>query len=110
MKGESMLSVLKGKTDAVHADNYVLGWELFSKRAARHGDWKIIYEPYHEVLEPRVAGIKPDTWQLYNLADDPAELNDLSEKNPQKLEEMIGYWNEYVAETGLMIPDSWDGY
>lgn len=110
MKGESMLSVLQAKSESVHTDDYVLGWELFSKRAIRKGDWKIIYEPFHQVLEPRVAGIKSDTWQLYNLADDPAELNDLSEKNPEKLAEMIGHWEEYVADTDLVIPDSWDGY
>jgi len=110
MKGESMLSVLQGRADSVHADDYVIGWELFSKRAIRKGDWKIVYEPYHEVLEPRVAGIKPDTWQLYNLAEDPAEMIDLSEKRPDKLVEMIGLWDEYVQETDLVIPDSWEGY
>ncbi len=110
MRGSSMLATLQGKASKVHPDDYVIGWELFSKRAIRKGDWKIIYEPYHEVLEPRVAGIKTDTWQLYNLAEDPAELNDLSEENPQKLKEMIMHWEEYVAETGLLIPDKWDGY
>lgn len=110
MKGKSMLSVLQGKASKVHPDDYVIGWELFSKRAIRKGDWKIIYEPYHEVLEPRITGIKTDTWQLYNLAEDPAELNDLSVKNPEKLAEMIAHWEEYVAETNLVIPDSWDGY
>ena len=46
-----------------HADDHVFGWELFTKRALRKGDWKIVYEPFHEVLEPRVSGIKTDTWQ-----------------------------------------------
>ncbi len=110
MKGESMLSMLKGDKDKVHDEDYVIGWELFSKRAVRKGDWKIVYEPFHEVLEPRVAGIKSDTWQLYNLADDPVELNDLSEKNPEKLAEMIAHWDAYVEETGLLIPDAWVGY
>ena len=110
MKGHSMLPLLQGKTDAVHADDHVIGWELFSKRAVRKGDWKILYEPFHEVLEPRAPGIKSDTWQLYNLADDPAESKDLSEENPEKLAEMIVHWNEYVADTGLVLPDAWDGY
>lgn len=110
MKGKSMLAMLKGEAEQVHSDDYILGWELFTKRGVRQGDWKIIYEPFHVVLEPRVSGIKTDTWQLYNLANDPAEMNDLSEKNPEKLEEMIGYWDQYVAETGLVIPDVWEGY
>ena len=110
MKGKSMLSVLQAKEPKVHGDDYVIGWELFTKRAIRKGNWKIIYEPFHEVLEPRVAGIKTDAWQLYNLAEDPSELNDLSEINPEILEEMISYWQEYVTETNLIIPDSWNGY
>jgi arylsulfatase A-like enzyme len=67
MKGHSMLSLLQGKTDSVHADDYVIGWELFSKHAVRKGDWKILFEIFYEVLEPRAAGIKTDTGQLYNL-------------------------------------------
>ncbi|MFT7460516.1 MAG: arylsulfatase A-like enzyme [Planctomycetota bacterium] len=110
MKGESMLAVLEGNSEATHGEDYFIGWELFSKRAIRKGDWTIIYEPFHEVLEPRVAGIKSDTWQLYNIAEDSAQLSDLSENNPGKLAEMIAHWEEYVAETGLVIPDAWHGY
>ncbi|MBT7952228.1 MAG: arylsulfatase, partial [Gammaproteobacteria bacterium] len=110
MIGKSMLNMLKGESSRVHGDDYVLGWESFTKRGIRQGNWKINYEPFHEVLEPRVAGIKSDTWQLYNLANDPAELNDLSSKEPEKLKEMIAHWEAYVSETGLIIPDRWDGY
>ncbi|NKB35721.1 MAG: sulfatase-like hydrolase/transferase [Gammaproteobacteria bacterium] len=110
MKGESMLSMLTGKSERVHNEEYVIGWELFSKRAVRKGDWKIVYEPFHKVLEPRVAGIQTDKWQLYNLAQDPIELNDLSETHSEKLAEMIAYWDQYVADSGLVIPDSWEGY
>ena len=110
MKGHSMLLLLQGKTGSVHSDDHIIGWELFSKRAVSKGDWKILYEPFHEVLEPRAVGVKTDTWQLYNLADDPAESNDLSKQNPEKLTEMILHWNEYVVETGLILPNKWDGY
>jgi arylsulfatase A-like enzyme len=110
MKGHSMLSLLQGKTGSVHSDDRIIGWELFSKRAVRKGDWKALYEPFHKVLEPRAVGIKTDTWQLYNLADDPVELNDLSEEKPEKLAEMIVHWNEYVEDTRLVLPDAWDGY
>ena len=108
MPGKAWQSL--SQSDSVHADDYVMTWELFSKRAVRKGDWRIVYEPFHKVLEPREAGIKSDTWQLYNIADDPAELNDLSEKEPEKLKEMLAHWVEYVSDTGLVIPDRWDGY
>lgn len=95
MTGESMLSLLKGESDKAHSDDYVMGWELFGKRALRQGDWKIIYQPYHEVRDPVHEGIKTDTWQLYNLAEDPVEMNDLAESNPEKLEELLSLWAEY---------------
>jgi arylsulfatase A-like enzyme len=110
MRGKSILGVLRGSKKKVHEKDHVIGWELFSKRAVRKGDWKIIYEPFHEILEPWIDGIKTDTWQLYNLVEDPVELNDLSETNPEKLTELKKHWDEYVEETGLQIPEYWDGY
>jgi len=32
------------------------------------------------------------TWQLFNLKDDPAESNDVAEKHPERLKEMIDLW------------------
>ena len=48
-------------------------------KALRKGDWKIV-------------GINKKKWELYNLAEDPVELNDLSKSNPEKLKEMISEW------------------
>lgn len=110
LSGSSMLPLLQGETDAIHPADYVMGWELFGKRAIRKGDWKIIWEPYHELREPRHAGIKTDAWQLYNLADDPVEMNDLAEINPDKLAEMIAHWDQYAAENGVILPDKTSGY
>lgn len=110
MQGTSLLPILTGDADEVHGEDYTIGWELFGKRALRQGDWKIIYQPYHEVLDPRPAGIKTDTWQLYNLADDPRELNDLSEEHPGKLKTMIGLWKSYAERNNVIIPEEWSGY
>jgi arylsulfatase len=110
MQGVSMLSMLQGHVDKVHSANHVTGWELFSKRALRQGDWKIIYAPYQEVFEPRPPGIKTDTWQLYNLLNDPAEKNDLAEQFPDKLKDMILLWEEYAEENGIVLPNSISGY
>lgn len=76
MKGTSMLPLLDGKSEQVHPDNYVMGWELFAKRALRQGDWKII-------LQGKPYGT--DRWQLFNLKTDPWEQNDLVSQQPEKL-------------------------
>jgi arylsulfatase A-like enzyme len=110
MQGVSMLPMLLGHVNNVHAEEHVTGWELFSKRALRQGDWKIIYAPYQEVFEPRPTGIKTDIWQLYDLKNDPAELDDLSGKHSEKLKEMIQLWEEYAKTNGIILPDSYSGY
>lgn len=55
--------------------------------AIRRGDWKLIH---NGGLGANYTGPKPsqDKYELFNLAQDPYEKNDLSEKNPQKLREL----------------------
>ncbi len=106
MQGRSMLPMLRGVSGAVHNDDAVLGWELFGKRAIRRGDWKIVWEASQvKWWQSDPLGIKRDAWQLYDLAADPAELNDLSTQHPAQLEHMIGQWDDYARENGIIIPD-----
>lgn len=77
----------------VHDDEkHIHGWELFGNRAVRRGDWKA-------VLLGRNGN---ERWQLYNLAEDPAEQHDLAEGQSDVLEQMLVHWATYVAETGLV--------
>jgi len=39
---------------------------------------------------------EPDTWRLYDLAQDPGEMNDLSEELPELKAELIAAFNEYA--------------
>jgi arylsulfatase len=100
-----MLAMLEGEQTAVHKPGYAMGWELFGKRAIRLGNWKIIYRPYMKVFEPLPKGVKTDTWQLYNLAQDPAELHDLSKKYPDKLKELVDLWKQYASHNHVIIPN-----
>ena len=88
--------MLGGKTQSPRTPDDWLGWELFGNRAIRQGDWKISwhYEPYGSW-----------DWQLFNLADDPGEQYDLSEKYPEKRKELISLWDEYVKTNGVIIGD-----
>jgi arylsulfatase len=110
MQGRSLLPLLRGSVDEFHDHNYWIGWELFGKRAVRRGDWKLIYEPYDVVLEPRPDGIKTETWQLYNLSEDPNELNDVSAKYQDKFSEMKALWDRYIQQNGVVLPDKPAGY
>lgn len=93
VRGSSWLKYLKAEADFVHSEDTVTGWELFSQQAIRKGNYKALYIP-----KP----LGPGKWQLFDLSKDPGETNDLSDRNPEKLAEMLNHWTQYVAETGLV--------
>jgi len=95
-QGASLLPYLDKRTASVHADDYVMGWELFGKRAVRQGGWKI-------VLQAKPYGSQH--WQLYNLADDPSEQEDLAAREPEKLKAMIALWEQYARNNNIILPD-----
>jgi arylsulfatase len=94
MQGKSWVKTLAGNTQSPRTSEDWLGWELFGSRAIRQGDWKISW--HNEPFGTR-------DWQLFNLAEDLGEQNDLSIKYPKKREELIALWNEYVKTNGVII-------
>ena len=110
MQGTSMLAMLNGDIEATHDSDYVMGWELFGRRAIRQGDWKILWEPSNKYFEPLPKGIEADKWQLFNLAEDPAEINDLSDRYPEKKNEMVDLWEVYVTTNNVILPNWSSGY
>ena len=96
ISGKSMIPMLTGQTENIHPEDHISAWELFGKRAIRQGEWKLLLEP-----EPYGTG----EWQLYNLTDDPVELNDLAGTNPEKRRELLGLWDEYARTNNVILPD-----
>ena len=94
IEGKSMAPLLQGKTTTVHGNEFVMGWELFSKHAVRNGDWKLLKMP---------APYGDGQWKLYNLANDPGELTDLAASEPEKLKHMIKKWQDYERESNVII-------
>ena len=41
-------------------------------------------------------------WELYNLKEDPAELNDLSSEYPQKIENMVALWVQHRDDNRVL--------
>ncbi|CZR56990.1 probable arylsulfatase [Phialocephala subalpina] len=93
MRGQSMLPFIEGKTETIHAEDFINGWETCGRAAVRCGDYKIVFIP-----KPK----GPEKWQLYNLSKDPGEIHDLAEQDPERLEKMIKMWDQYVLETGVI--------
>ncbi|MBV1959625.1 MAG: arylsulfatase [Pseudomonadales bacterium] len=94
MQGKSWVNMLAGTTQSPRTADDWLGWELFGNRAIRQGDWKISW-----LVEP----LGSDDWQLFNLAEDVGEQNDLSGEFPEKKQQLIALWDEYVKTNGVII-------
>lgn len=95
LRGRSLMPVLRGESPFVYDDDTAVSWELFGNGAVRKGDFKLV-----RLFEPFGSG----DWQLYDLAKDPAELNDLSTERPKLRDEMVGIWKAYSRETGVVLP------
>ena len=71
-------------------------YEMFGNRALYHRGWKAV--TLHGNRMPWVLGgtydFNKDTWELYNVAEDPSETTDLAATHPQKLAELKQKWNE----------------
>jgi arylsulfatase A-like enzyme len=64
-------------------------YEMFGCRAIYHDGWKAV--TYHPIQDTRL-GFDDDVWELYHVAIDPSETVDLSNVNPDRLDQMIGLW------------------
>ena len=57
------------------------------RAALRSGDWKIV----------RNSRTQSGVWELYNLADDLSEANDLANSHAVKLDELRAMWQSVNA-------------
>lgn len=93
MRGKSIYPWARGATPRIHEKDFIQGWETCGRAALRFGDWKIVYIP-----KPK----GPEKWQLYNLVNDPGEIRDLAEQDPERLAQLLKLWDQYVLETGVI--------
>ncbi|KAF5978088.1 Arylsulfatase [Fusarium coicis] len=96
VRGSSWVSHLEDQSPAFHdEEKEITGWELFGLRAIRQGHWKALY-----MTAPR----GKDKWELYNLKNDPGELHDLADSNPDIMDRLVNLWEIYYSETGMFDP------
>lgn len=83
---------------AIHSSSEPIGWELFARGALRKGAWKIV----HFAKAQGGAGDGDEGWELFNVVEDPGETKDLAQAEPEKLQELLTLWDEYVVECGIV--------
>ncbi len=89
LAGRSFAPALRGQRLQARA---VTGWEHQGQRALRQGGWKLVAK--HN-----------QPWELYDLAADRTELNDLSAKEPDRLRGMVKLYEAWARQTGV---EPWD--
>ena len=95
--GHSFKSIL---ADAkAPATNTIQYFENGGSLAVVVGEWKAVLK--HTSGQP----YSNEKWELYHLAIDRSECNDLAESDPAKLEEMVAHWWEQAEEHGVLPLD-----
>ncbi len=93
LDGVDLLPYLLGqKPDRPHE---VLFWRMNQRTAVRASDWKLLRNPGRG---------QTNRWQLYDLAADIGETNDLRSVHEEKLQELKRIWEKVNAE---MIDPVW---
>jgi arylsulfatase A-like enzyme len=78
-----------------------LWWSHEGSRAIRVGDWKLVAAaPSLRGRGGRAAADEqqPGTWELFNLAEDRAETNNLDPNMPEKTQELARLWTQKQEE------------
>ena len=92
LEGKSLLSVFeKDEMEKRH-----ILFEHENNGALRIGDWKLVGK--NVVLENSTI---PHKWELYNMAQDRSEMNDLSAKYPKKRDKMIKLFEKEAKRTRI---------
>ncbi|NSW94482.1 MAG: sulfatase-like hydrolase/transferase, partial [Bacteroidales bacterium] len=92
MEGNSLVPLFKGNK---LKRNPPLFWEHEGNRAVRCGDWKLV-SSYDSGKKEFLK------WELYNLSEDRSELNDLRDKHPEKVAEMLRMYEKWAERTGVV--------
>ncbi len=86
LRGTNLLPIFKGESDAAGRP---LFWEHIGHQAMRQGKWKIVSQaPAYQ-------------WSLYDMQQDPTELNDVSAEFPKVLEQMSQTYEQWSEEVGV---------
>jgi arylsulfatase len=89
--GRSMLPILSGARDDIRNGEGV-GYELFEMKAYIQDRWKLLRLP-----EPFGSG----SWTLYDLDEDPGEIDDVSDRHPDVKAALIEAWHRYAEENDV---------
>ncbi|MDQ3685701.1 MAG: arylsulfatase [Acidobacteriota bacterium] len=69
-------------------------WEHEGNRAVREGKWKLVAK-------------ENQPWELYDLAADRTEINNLAAQHPEKVKELSAKWDTWAARANVLPLGQW---
>jgi arylsulfatase len=94
MEGASLAAAC---IDNAAIDREAIYWEHEGNRAVRVGDWKL------------VAKGEKGAWELYNIAADRAEQNNLADAQPEKVKQLSNLWQAWAKRADVLPLGAWRG-
>jgi arylsulfatase A-like enzyme len=85
LTGTDIMPLVHGKTQS---PNKTMFFEHQGNQAARMGNWKLVRRHNQQ-------------WELYNLQEDPTELNNLINKQTEKAEDLKKHFNKWAVQCGV---------
>lgn len=93
--GRSLHRRWLGGEVAYTPEEFIAG-ETYNRKYAIRGNWKLLYQ------EPPYGS---GEWELYNLAEDVEEQNNLAAEHPELVSELKAAYDSYASEVGVIVPD-----
>ena len=111
IEGVSMAYTFDGANANAPSKRETQYFEMLGNRALYHNGWIAVTPPPQPPWLLGTAAMPPLTeykWELYNLAEDYSENNDLAAQNPDKLKELQGLFMEEAKKYQVLpLDNSW---
>jgi len=97
------VSLLRALRDPGALRGRPIYWEHEGNRALRDGRWKLVsyYNEIHEEMAQVGTGPRTGPWELYDLAAERAELNNVATQQPKRLQSMIARHRAWESRAGV---------
>jgi arylsulfatase A-like enzyme len=94
MEGKSLSPTFRGQP--ITAAPRQIYWEHEGNRAVREGNWKLVAK-------------ENQPWELYDVAADRTELNNLANKYREQVKDLAAKWDAYAARANVLPLGGWRG-
>jgi len=78
--------------------------ELAGHRGYRRADWEAV------TRHPPATAFSDDRWELYDLAADPSQVNDLADEHPELVADLVAAWEREAWDHQVFPLDEGTGY